>query len=104
MQDPDRLEVELVRVHVGFDHAEVVKDIGEPAGARPDRPPQAQPHGVRDLCPQVFGWLAEERECAVEEGGMLDAVFGESLEAAAEPLAGVLSLLVDGVEQSVDLG
>jgi hypothetical protein len=35
---------------------------------------------------------------------MLDAVVGEGLEAAAEPLGGVTRLLVDGLEQGVDLG
>ena len=40
MQHPDRLEVELVRVPVGFEHPEVVQDGGEPSGARPDRPAQ----------------------------------------------------------------
>ena len=96
MQDADRLEVELVGAPVGFDHAEVVQDVGEPSDARPDRPAQAQPHGVGDLCSQVVGRLAQERERAVEEGGMLDPVVGERLEAAAEPLGGVARLLVDG--------
>ena len=60
MQNSYRLEVELVGVPVGFDHAEVVQDGGEPPDARPDRPAQAQPHGVGDLCSQVFGGLAHE--------------------------------------------
>lgn len=52
----------------------------------------------------MLGRLAQERERAVEEGRMLDAVVGEGLEAAAEPLGGVARLLVDGLEQGVDLG
>ena len=103
MQDSDRLEVELVGVPVGFDHAEVVQDGGKPSGAGPDRPAQAQPHGVGNLCSQLLDRLAEQRERAVEEGGMRDPVVGERLEAAAQPLGGVGRLLIDGAEQGVDL-
>jgi hypothetical protein len=60
MQDPDRLEVELVRVPFGFCHAQVVEHVGEPSDAHPDLPAQAQPHGVGDLCAQVAGGLADE--------------------------------------------
>ena len=104
MQYPDRLEVEAVGAQVGFGHAQVAQDVGEPTDARPDRPAQAQPHGVGDLRAQVLGRLAEERERAVEEGGMLDPVLGEGLKAAAEPLARVARLLVHGLKQGVDLG
>ena len=80
MQDPDRLQIELVGAQVGFGHAQVAQDVGEPSDARPHRPAQTQPHGVGDLRMQVLGRLAEQRERAVEEGGMLDPVLGEGLE------------------------
>ena len=104
MEDADRLEVELVGVLVGLGDAELVEDAGEPSDARPDRLAEPQPHGVGDLLAQVLGRLAHERERAVEEGGMLDAVVGERLEAAAKALGSVARLFVNRVEQRVDLG
>jgi hypothetical protein len=104
MQDSDRLEVELVGAQVGVGHAEVVQDTGEPSDARPRRPAEAHPDGVGELRSQVLGRLAEERERAVEERWMLDAIVGERLESAAEPLSGFARLLVDGLEQRVDFG
>jgi hypothetical protein len=104
MQDADRLEVELIGAKVGLGHLEVAQDIGEPTNPRADRPDQAQPHDLGDLRLQVSGWLADEGERAVEEGGMLDGVVGKRLEAAAQPLPGVTGLFVDSVEQGIDLG
>ncbi len=103
MQDPDRLQVEIVGAQFGFRHAEFVEDVDEPSDARPERSAQPQPHGVGDLCSQVVDGLAQQRQRAVEECGMFDPVVGEGLKAAAEPLVGVARLLVDGVEQGVDL-
>jgi hypothetical protein len=53
---------------------------------------------------QLLGRLAEERERAVEERRMLDAIVSERLESAAEPHRRFARLLVDGLEQRVDFG
>ena len=104
MQDPNCLEVELVGAQVGFGDVQVAQDVGEPSDARSRRAAQAEPHGVGYLRSEFRGWLAQERERAVEERRMLDAVVGETLEAAAQPFGGVAGLLIDGVKQGVDLG
>ena len=104
MQHPDRLEVELVGAQVGLGHVQVAQDTGEPSDPRPHRPAQAHPNAVGHLRLQLPGRLSHERQRAVEEGRMLNAVVGKGLEAEAEPLPAIAGLLVDGVEQGVDLG
>ena len=104
MQDADRLKVKLVGTQVGVGDAQVAQDAGQPSDARPRLPAQTQPHGVGELCSQGLDRLTKERERAVEERRMLDAVIGKRLESAAEPVGGFARLLVDGVEQRVDVG
>ena len=81
MQDPDRLEVQLVGAQLGLGDAEVMQDIGEPADPGRRRLAQAQQHDVGDLLLQLRG-LADEGERAIKERGVLDAVVGKRLEAA----------------------
>jgi len=104
VQNSDCLEIELVGALVGVGCAEFAEDVGEPSDARPDRLPESKPHGVGDLRSQVAGRPAQERERTIEKSGMGDAVVREGLEAATESLGWVARLLLDGVEQSIDLG
>ena len=86
MQDPDRLEVELVGPQLRLGDAEIIQNVGEPSDPGRGRLAQAQQHDVGDLLLQLRG-LADEGERAVEKGGMRDAVVGERRKAVAEPFA-----------------
>ncbi len=104
MEDPNRLQVELVGAQLRVGDSELPQHVGEPLDARPNRTAQAQPNVARELRLEVVGRLAQERERTVEEGGIRDSVVGERFEAATEAFGGFRRRIVDGLKLCADLG
>ena len=72
-------------------------------GAAMERPSRARAR-AGDLCAQRFRRLAQERQRAVQEGRVLDAVVGEGLHAEPQSFAWVVRLGLRSLEAGVDLG